>query len=240
MKINDKKFFAYLIIQACLFVLLLVFQIIIISKGRLVFDRTAPLFPFVGSLQIALTAMSFAFSMIIFFSKRKEGMTLFDMFPIYFFFALTADIFFSGINIVLVGHICFLICYIIFLVMRKPKIFEYIAIAVVGVTSAIILLLMKKYSIQMNIDIVIGVLLVLNCVMMWIKYIKTKDKGFLYLAIGVSIILISDSTIAVRGIASGSLVFGNIVSLITWPTYIVGNALFLYFYSIFARRNAEK
>ena len=238
MKNKDKKYLIYLVAQVCLFIALAVFQMIAIIKGKLVFDRAFELFPVIGGIQILLTAVSFIFSVIIFLLKRKEGMTLFDLFPIYFLFALVADVFFSATKFSIVGHICFLICYLVFMVMRKSKFYEYIGIDIIGIIAAIVLIIAKKYSVQMNVDIVLGALLILNCAMMWIKFAKSKDKSLLYLSIGVSLIFISDLTIGLRTALPNSLIGGNVIGLLTWPTYLIGNALFLYYYANFSRQES--
>ena len=222
--VAKKRLLIYIIVEVALLLTLVGFQIATVIQGYKVYDKSAPLFyPYIALFQVGLTFISLAFALLEFIiSKRKRA---YFVWPLYFLIISIADIFFSLTPYVLGGHIGFACAYLLFLCYRKPKRFEYIIYGVLIAAGISILAIVKKLSPMIGVDIALGVILVSNLVATWIKYGKSKDKNIRLFAIALTIIVISDLTIALRAVVSNPLALNYAISLITWPTYIAGNIL---------------
>ena len=91
------------------------------------------------------------------------------------------------------------------------------------VSFFILWLAMKMNPLTASIDSIVGAALVFNVVMCWHKWNKTKDKFYLYFAIGVTFILVSDLSIAVSSFIKNPMMLSNSILLINWPFYVSGN-----------------
>ncbi len=75
-------------------------------------------------------------------------------------------------------------------------------------------------------------LLISNLILTIFKYIKTKDKYYLYMLFSILFALISDGCIGLRTILTNT-VSNNIFSMIVWPTYVINLILFIFSYNIY-------
>ncbi len=214
----------YICIEAILLIALIVLQCIQISQGRYVDDKLSDIWTPIGISKVSLTATSLIVVLIHFIFKYKEGLSTLDLLVIYYSLTVTADIFFSFTNIIWLPHLLFLITYLLFIFIRKGKWFETLIPLGVGVIIFLVLWLALKMNPLMSlIDSCLGATLIFNCVMCWYKYSKTKDQFYLYFAIGVTLILISDLSIAVASKVLNPMVINHIISMINWPFYVSGN-----------------
>ncbi len=234
MKITKLKL--YLITELVLFIVLLIFQIIYISQGYLLRDKSGDLFIGIAIMHIAVTLVSFVFATYILLINRNDGRIREDLFPIYFLFAFIADIFFSFTGYLFMGHICFIITYAIFMFIRKAKIYEYIGVLAFGVIALVVVLVINKLNLTIGLDCFLAPLLLLNMVMCIIRYIKEKNKANLLLMIALILIVVSDSSIVLSTFGSNAILV-NAIALLIWPTYIAGCSLLNWYYSI--KRNVE-
>lgn len=217
---------AYILIESLLYLCLLVLQVIYISKGFVLTNKEESLFTYIAILHVAITFGSFLYAVTIFLKNKKKKKE--DLFILYFLFILIADIFFSFPKLNIIAHIFFALAYILFMVIRRAKLFEYSIVLLVGIIG-IILAIIGKISYIIGIDFILGSSLLLNTVFVICKYIKDKKKENLYIMIALISILISDLTIALSTLKLADL-YINMISLITWPTYIIGCILLNKYY----------
>ncbi len=225
------KFKIYLIVELLLFIALLIFQIIYISRGYSLTNKKEDLFVAIAIFHVVITLVSLSFACYLLFTNIKSERIREDLFPIYFLFALMSDIFFSLEKTAWLGHLFFIGAYITFMFIRRAKIFEYIVVLAVGIIGIILLVVLDKYTPIMALDSFLAPILLLNMVMCIINYVKKKDKDSLLLMIALISIVLSDVSIGLTVITSNR-VFINTVCLITWPTYILGCVLLNHCYQL--------
>lgn len=227
---KDKKLLTYIGIEATLYLALLVLQIVFLSQGYNLLDKSTKIFPILGGVQVGISAVSFIFAFFILFIYRKNELIISDLFTIYFSLIFIADIFFSTSPFLVVAHFMFVAAYILFMIIRKAKYFEYILVAVISSVLFFLLKFVLKMDILYSIaDSLLATLLILNCITCWLQFVKNKNRRNLLLSLAVSIILISDLTIAIRVQKIGP-VLSNFFYFLTWPTYIAGDIMFLTIY----------
>ena len=214
----------YLSIEVLLLVALLVLQVIVMVQGHYISDQSVSLWPPIGILKVSLTFISLLTVVLTFIINRDKGVSILDLLAVYFTLTVIADILFSFSNIVWVAHLLFAITYLLFIFIRKGKWFEiFIPLGVALVSFLILWLAVKMNPLTAPIDSIVGAALIFNVVMCWYKWNKTKDKFYLYFAIGVTFILVSDLSIAVSSFIKNPMVLSNSILLINWPFYVSGN-----------------
>lgn len=224
---KKKSYLAYLIVEAILYISLFVFQLLTAFKGGYIFDKSGPYFNVIKILQVTLTGVSLVFVLLYFLFKKNKKLELDDLFVIYFILIFIADIFFSLTKYIFVGHIMFLLAYLTFMIVRKARFYEYFIPLGSGTILLIVLTIMKKLNLQLGIDCYLGSVLLFNFIMCFINYMKNKSKTNLILLIALSLILISDLSIALRTIVLKPYFINCIISFLTWITYIFGNFLLI-------------
>ena len=220
----------YVLFEGLLFLALLVFQCISIANGYRIYNQEGPYYPFIGAFQISLTALTFLFALRIFFIKKDKGRTRLDLFPCYFLFILIADVFFSFTAIPLGGHIGFLCAYILFFFIRKGHWVEAIIALCGGSAALIVIALIGKLTPTLGVDCYLGAMLICNMASLWIRFGRQKKKELLPVCIALTLIVLSDGSIALRTFVT-SFPANHIIALITWPTYIVANILLALHYA---------
>lgn len=215
------KFKVYVLIEILIFISLLVFQIIRLNKGLYVFRGQDDYFFTMGVIKVCLTYVSFCYALINFFNypnmkKQKEGLIF-----IYMFMILVADIFFSLTPYSVVGHVIFLVCYLMMLYIRGAKRLEYIIAAALMVVAEVVLGFTIKFDFTFAIDIAVCVVVVTNTIGQAYKYIKFKDKIDLTLLLYTIFVLISDLCIVLSAKITSPVIINHIASLLIWPTYII-------------------
>ena len=229
---KKKLIFSYIAIEAVLLAALMTFQIITFASGFRIADKTGPYYPFIAIFQIALTAVTFLFLLSIFFIERKTNLkNRWNLIVIYGLLILLADIFFVFLDSSIPPHVCFLTCYLIFMFLRDNKWYEYLIRAGLAGAAILIVGLMGKLSPTMAVDICLGAVLIVNAIVFWIDAMKAKTKQAYLIAIAVTLILISDSSIVLRTFVSSSFSLSQSIHLVSWPTYVVGNCLIAYVYA---------
>lgn len=229
---NSRKLsIIYISIEAVLLTILMVLLFVLLSQGRYIDDKSAPLWPFVGAMKVSLTAVSLLTVIVGRILFRKKKWAVIDLFGIYFLLTVTADVFFSFGNINWVPHLLFLCTYFIFLFIRRGKWFEVFIPLGVGLVAFLVLYLAAKMDPLMAcIDSLLGATLIYNCVCCWIRYGKGKERFFLIFAIAVTLILVSDLTVAITGKMRHPMWLNNVIGLFNWPLYASGNVLFVTHY----------
>lgn len=224
----------YLSIEVLLLMALLVLQVIVMVQGHYISDQSVSLWPPIGILKVSLTFISLLTVVLTFIINRDKGVSTLDLLVVYFTLTVTADILFSFSNLVWIAHLLFAITYLLFIFIRKGKWFElFIPLGVALVSFLILWLAVKMNPLTASIDSIVGAALIFNVVMCWYKWNKTKDKFYLYFAIGVTFILVSDLSIAVSSFIKNSMVLTNSVLLINWPFYVSGNIFIVCNYLLF-------
>ena len=221
-------FWGYLVAEVVLFLVLLGFQIAQIVKGYAIFDHAGPFFGHIGDLQFALTCVSLAFCIACFLKAGERER--FDLFPFYFLATVLADFFFSFTNLGFIGHIFFFIAYFLFAFMRKAKWWEYLVALSIGGLALGLLAILGKLTVSTGIDAFLAGAILVNLVATWSNRLSKIDKGSLLLPLGVSLVFLSDASLAIRTFLPISPL-GHAVALLTWPTYIAANVIFNLFYS---------
>ena len=224
------KFKIYIAIELMLYIALLILQIIYINKGYALTNSNNDLFIAIGIMHIAITFISLIYATYLFFNNKERIKE--DLFLIYFIFIFIGDLFFSiFIKYNFIGHIGFLLAYILLMYIRKSKIYEYICSLGLGLLAFIYLLITKKLTIAFGIDSFLGSFLIMNMISSIIKYVKTKDKAYLIIMLAAISIFLSDLSIAVAAL-SKNITLINTFSLIVWPTYILGCILLNGYYTL--------
>lgn len=222
----------YLFVEIIFFIALLIFQIVYMSKGFYLNNRDNSLFISIAILHVLITLITFLYSIYLFYSNRNKDRIREDLFTIYFFFALIADIFFSFTKIGFIGHIAFVIVYSLLMFIRKAKLYEYIGVLSLGTIAIIILMILNKLTLVMGIDCFVAPLLLMNLVMGIINYIKEKNKNNLLFMIAVICIFLSDLSIGLSMMLYPSMILVNISCMLTWPFYIIACYSLNYYYTI--------
>ena len=221
----------YLLIELILFISLFTFQIIYLSKGYVLSDKTKDLFIFIATIHVLLTFVSFLYSIYLLIINKNNERIREELFIFYFLFAFIGDIFFSYSKYEFVGHITFILSYLLFMYIRRARIFEYIGVILAGIISVTLLLIFNKLTFVMALDSFLASILILNMLMCIINYIKNKNNFDLILMIAEILVFISDASIGLSFIFNSNLVFVNILCLITWPTYVVACYLLNCYYT---------
>ena len=228
---RTNKFIIYVLIEILLFIALLISQIIYVSNGHLLNKNDGESFLLIAILHISLTIVTFIYAVALFCLNRNKNRIREDLFVIYFLFALIADVFFSFTQIGFMGHIFFILSYLLFMFIRKAKIYEYIIVVLVGLASNIILIITNKMTINMGLDSYLLPLLLLNMIMCIINYVKNKNKANLIIMVAFIMVFISDASIGLGGLIKNSGLI-NTVSFMVWPTYIIACVLINKYYEL--------
>lgn len=219
----------YLVLEAALFLALLVFQILSMVGGYRVYNQEGPYSPYIGAFQIGLTAVTFVFVLYVFFAHKDKPRSLVDLAPLYALSILVADFFFSLSPYPLGGHIGFLCAYILFFVMRKGHWVEGLVTLVVGSIALVVFWLIGKLSLDIGLDCFLGATLLCNVIMMWVRYGKKKERHILPLCIALTLLVLSDGSIAVRAFVT-SFPANHIISMFVWPTYVAADVILAFAY----------
>lgn len=222
--IKKYKFNIYALIEILLILAMLVFQVLIIAKISTKESISIPN----NIIRMSLTSITFIFSLFTFFSKKNKDK--FDIFSVYFLLLIGADIIFTFMEENTGAHFLFLIAYILFMLIRGAKWYQYLMVMILGLVFTLVIIILGKFSVKLLIDAFLGTTLALNVIFTWISFKKTKTKLFLILSIAVSFILLSDASIFLSAIFKNNETLANIINLFIWPTYITGNILFNYSY----------
>lgn len=215
----------YFLIETLLFFILLVFQIIYLAQSYSLKNTDGDLFIFIAIFHVLITLVSFLFVSYLFIINRNQDRIREDLFIIYFLFTLIADIFFSFTKYIFIGHIAFVLSYLVYMVIRKAKIYEYIAVVSIGIIGIVLLIVVKKLNLVMGIDSFLAPILALNMIMSIVKYVKNKDLNNLVLMIALITIFFSDICVGLSGLLNPDSIITNISCLLVWPTYVLGCCL---------------
>ena len=219
----------YVALECGLFLALLAFQIITISKGYRIYNQEGPYSLYIGIFQISLTSLTFLFGLFVFFAYRKDRKTRLSLFPLYFLAILIADVFFSFSPVPIGGHICFLVAYILFFFIHKGKWWEGLLALGLGGMAMAVMSIIGKLSPSVGVDCFLGAVLICNMAACWVNYGKGKDKNLLPVCIALTLIILSDGSIAVRAFLT-SFPINHVFALITWPTYVAGDIILAFTY----------
>ena len=222
----------YLCLEAALFLALIIFQCLAISGGYRIYNQEGPYAPYIGAFQIALTAVTFCFVAFLFFSKGEKPKTRVDLAPLYALSILVADVFFSFSPFPLGGHIGFLCAYIVFFVIRKGRWKEGLLALVGGSLALVVFWAIGKLSPNIGVDCYLGAILICNAAMMWYRFGKKKEKHLLPICIALTLLLLSDGSIAVRAFVR-SFPLNHVIAMIVWPTYVAADILLAISYRSF-------
>ena len=228
-KMRHTKFKIYLFSELILYLALLFFQIIYISKGYLLVDRTKDLFVAIAALHVAITFVSFFFALFIFMSHGEKIRE--DLFLVYFSLILSADVFFSFTDHLFVGHILFALAYVIFMVIRKAKPLEYLIACLIGIAALTVICITKKITLILGIDCFLASALLINLIGCISNYVKERSREKRLFMIALISICISDLSIALSTLFKSGISV-NAMCLITWPTYFFGCVLLALAYSV--------
>ena len=113
MKISKLKI--YIAIEVLLFIALLIFQIMYLNNGHNLFKNDGESFLPIAIAHVVITAVTFLYTITLFYLNRDKNRIREDLFVIYFLFTLIADIFFSFTNLLFIGHIFFILSYLLFM-----------------------------------------------------------------------------------------------------------------------------
>lgn len=219
----------YVILEAGLFLALLTFQCFSIVEGYSIYNYGGPYSPYISAFQVALTAVTFLFAIYVFFYQKGAPKTRHDLFLLYFLFILIADFFFSFSHYPIGGHIGFLCAYVVFFFIRKGKWYEGLIALGGGLVALLIFAFLRKLTPAIGVDCFLGAILLLNVIMMWVRFGKEKRKDLLLVCIALSLLLISDGSIALRTFIT-SFPANHIIAMITWPTYVAADILLAFWY----------
>ena len=117
------KFKVYSFIELILYFILLIFQIIYLSYGYNLLDKSRDIFIYIAILHVLITLVSLIYSSYLFFKNKDKEIIREDLFIIYFIFIFVADIFFSFVKIDFIGHILFIFAYLLLMFIRQARIY---------------------------------------------------------------------------------------------------------------------
>lgn len=227
------KFKVYSFIELILYFILLIFQIIYLSFGYNLLDNSRDIFIYIAILHVLITLVSLIYSSYLFFKNKDKEIIREDLFVIYFIFIFVADIFFSFVKIDFIGHILFILAYLLLMFIRQARIYEYIGAFVLGSIILVTLLILKRLSLIMAIDSFLASLIITNMIFSIIKFIKKRDNISLILMIASILIFISDLSIGISELLSVNVYLSNTLCLLIWPTYILACILLNLYYKSF-------
>ena len=237
---NSKISKIYFIIEMVLLLALISMQFVLIFQGKYVGDKSSNIWIYIGIAKVSLTAISLIFVIINFISNYKDGLSILDLFVIYFVLITIADVFFSFSSILIVPHICFLVAYLLFVFIRKGKWFEvFIPIGAGALIFIFVWLVLKMDPLTAIVDSILGFALLFNVVRCWYMYIKTKDRFYLFFSLATTFILVSDLSIALGSFVKNPMALNNTINMINWPFYVSGNILFVCNYMIYRKEKAH-
>lgn len=214
----------YIILEGILLVALLVFQSILIHQGHPIGDKSSDLWVYIAAIKVALTAVSLIMVVIAFLIRGDKKLSSLDLLILYFSFTVTADIFFSFTTISWAAHLCFACAYLLFIYIRDGKWYEaFIPLAVGAAIFFALYYGLKMDALMAALDAILGSALIFNLVMCWIKFGKTKEKRYLWFAIGLSCIFVSDLSIVFYAKIANPMALSQAIGMINWPFYVVGN-----------------
>ena len=222
----------YQLIEVLLFIALFIFQIVYISNEIKLADKNNSLFTPIAIFHVSLTFISFLYAIYLYFATKKMSKIRSDLYCIYFLFALIADIFFSFTSLTFIGHIFFVLAYLLIMFIRKAKLYEYIGVLLVGIISIIIFIILNKLTPIIGIDCFLAPILIWNMIMGIINYKKEKNKKNLVFLLAVSLAFISDLSIGLSTLLNKNIYISNTFSFFVWPTYILACVLFNYNYKL--------
>ncbi len=226
----------YVCVEVILLVALIALQIVTMSQGLSIMNKSAPLWNYIGATKVSLTSISFLFVFWTFLRHRREGLSALDLMVVYFALTVTADVFFSFSPVNWPAHLCFLLSYCLFMFARRGKWYEALIALLLGTAAFLVLHFAAKMDLLMALlDSFLSALLV-NCVALFLRYAKTGEREWLVFAIGVTLVLISDLTIVGMAKIASPLALHNAIAMANWPFYVAGNVTLVCHYAQLKKR----
>lgn len=226
----------FILLEVIILFIMIFFQIKTIVTNHDAVKYASLYYPMVDISKIFLIALPTLWILSYFFSYVHDDHQLIDkqnLLVIYLILGLLANIF----SIVLSSYpilflISFLLSYLLicFILLEDKK--EILVHLLCLILFFIICLLIPSLRTYVRIlSALCFSLLVSNLSLTIYKYIKTKDKYYLYFIFAIIFALISDASLGLRAILSNEII-NNIFSFLVWPTYVINLILIIYIYNI--------